>query len=325
MGFFSSLVEGFFDTVKAVGKAIVEVAAPAVSYVVENAQRLVKAVWQAVENEYRDPPKDELERLEQDLNEVNERIQRLRERHLSRKYLTDSEQREWEHLKAQRQHLTNDILALDKVCHAEEIATAADDYESLIITDHESHILQYHVGQSTQNKSCPRCGRPMMLQWQQSLQVAYRKDFFWGCSGFTFNQCRHAEPMSTSDFNIFLNTKRSEFELTPEELAEFTFQKSPTRVAEAMRDIKSKLAQRKQGVNEYRCPFHMEKLILREKRKFNGLADQFFLGCPRWQYDNNGCNYIVKLKSAAQLSAVLNASGENGVVAVLEGGVIKKK
>lgn len=318
MGFFSSLVGGFFDAVKAVGKAIIEVAAPAVSYVVENAQRLVKAIWHAVEEEFRDPPKDERERLEQKLAEVNEQVLRLRQTYFSRGRMTESEQREWKYLEEQRRLLTEEIASLDKVCHAEEIAASGDDYESLVITDHESHILQYHVGQSTHNKPCPSCGRPMVLQWQQAIKVAHRKDFFWGCSGFTFGTCRHTEPMSTSDFNIFLNTKRSEFELTPEELAEFTFHKNPTRIVEAMRDIKSKLAQRKQGVNEYRCPFHMEKLVLREKRNFNGLADQFFLGCPRWQPDNNGCNYIVKLKSAAQLSAVLNSSGENGVVAVLD-------
>ena len=320
MGFLSSLVSGFFDTVKAVGKAIIEVTAPAVSYVVENAQRLVKAVWQAVEEEYRDPPKDERERLEQDLNEVNAQIQELRERHQSRGRLTETERRNFEHLKEMRQLLTEDIRALDKVCHAEEIAESINDYESLVITDHESHILQYHVGQSTHNKPCPRCGRPMVLQWQQAIKVAHRKDFFWGCSGFTFNQCRHTEPMSDSDFNLFLNTNRSEFELTPQELADFTFYKNPARVTEAMRDIKSKLAKRKKGVNEYRCPFHMEKLILHEKKNYNGLEDQFFLGCPRWQPNNSGCNYIVKLKSAAQLSAVMHASGEGGVVAVLEGG-----
>ena len=44
--------------------------------------------------------------------------------------------------------------------------------------------------------------------------------------------------------------------------------------------------------------------------------DEYFLGCPRWLHDNSGCNFLIKLKSAAQISSVLNSEVQKGVLQV---------
>ena len=60
--------------------------------------------------------------------------------------------------------------------------------------------------------------------------------------------------------------------------------------------------------------------MLREKRDgAAGLLDQFLLGCPRWLPQKQGCNFLVKLKSPAQLSAYLESSKEGGLLAVVGG------
>jgi hypothetical protein len=50
---------------------------------------------------------------------------------------------------------------------------------------------------------------------------------------------------------------------------------------------------------------HNEPLVLKEKKVSTGLLDNYFLSCPRWLPKSLGCNYIVKLKSPAQLASVL--------------------
>jgi len=71
------------------------------------------------------------------------------------------------------------------------------------------------------------------------------------------------------------------------------------------------------GIATYRCPIHGESLRLQRKNLRNDqILDEYFLGCPRWLPDNMGCNFLVKLKSAAQISSVLDMEQRVGVLDV---------
>src|SRR5690606_9735747 len=131
-------------------------------------------------------------------------------------------------------------------------------------------------------------------------------DFFWACVGYydSRRRCLHSEPLTASDFRLFVNVRRQGFKLAPIELSELVLDQRPGRGRTAMRDLIERLQSTRQGIDGYRCPIHKERLVPREKRLPEGLLDQFFLACPRFDADGNGCNYLVKIKSPAQFSAV---------------------
>ena len=80
-------------------------------------------------------------------------------------------------------------------------------------------------------------------------------------------------------------------------------------------DAIAKLRRMRTGVTNYRCPVHKERLLPRRKHDAFALLDEFFLGCPRWTPDGEGCNFVVKLKSAAQLAGFLASAGESVIIA----------
>ena len=67
-------------------------------------------------------------------------------------------------------------------------------------------------------------------------------------------------------------------------------------------------------IDDYVCPIHKEPLILREKHASGGILDAFFLGCPRWSRRGDGCTYVQKLKSPAQLASYLYKTEDKGLL-----------
>jgi len=318
MSWLSQLAGNIWGGLTSLGKTIVNATAPVVANVVDTLRRGVEAVHEALKKEFRPPPADERARIERDLEDVNERIMRLRKRYYQRGHLTDTDKRENEHLLHQRTELTKELDELDQAAAAEDLVKDEDEYQAVEIDTRLTHILQYHLGQFTFNKKCRECGRAMILQSKQNRPVASTDDFFWGCVGYydTRKQCKHSEPLSAGDLHLFVNTKRPEFELTPDELSKIVLDDHPGEIRTAMRDVIGRLRRSREGVEGYRCPIHKERLIPREKRSPEGLIDQFFLGCPRYDVEGHGCNYIVKIKSPAQFSAIFDATGEGGVMRV---------
>lgn len=322
MSFWSNLTSALFSGLKTAGRVVMNVAGPALGQITEAARKVFYGAMDGINKAFVSPPATERERIDRDLNDTNELLDRLRDRYRRDGKLTPTDQAQNRHLMERRQNLLDELEALDKVDLAEELVEAEGDIEAFEITEAQFHMLQYQVGQNSLNKVCAVCGRKMGLQWDNKLLVVQRRSqFFWGCSGFYVAapyQCTHTEQLCDADFKVLLNTRRSEFECTPAELAAVTFEKNPERVRNAIRSIRSKLQKKRQGVDGYRCPVHGERLKIREKRDpIGGLHDQFFLGCPRWLPNDQGCNYLVKLKSAAQISAFLEAGGETGVISVL--------
>lgn len=318
MSWLTNLAGDIWGGLTALGKTIVDAATPVAAKIVDTLRRGVLAVEEALKKEFRKPPATERERLERELENVNEQLVRFRKRRDARGELTESEKRQVDHLLRERAELAKEIDALDQATTAEDIVSEENKYRPVEIDTAQTHILQYHVGQFTHNKSCRVCGRAMILQSTLDTPVAGTGDFFWSCIGYydTRRQCKHSESLNAADLNLFVNVKRPEFELSPEELSKLVLEERTKQVRTAMRDVISKARRDRTGVEGYRCPIHKERLVPREKRTPDGFLDQFFLGCPRYDADGNGCHYVVKIKSPAQFGAVFDATGEGSLIQV---------
>jgi len=318
MGFFSEL----FSAVVTVGRAIAGAIAPVVRGIVEGAKNLINEVATLYSTTVRDEPATQRERNERELQQVNEEVMGLRKRHQQNDGLTQQEKRRWDELKHRRDELNAAIASIDQEATAQDIVTEEKHYKAVAITNDTAHILQYHVGQSAYNKTCT-CGRVMVLQWNRQTATAGLRDFFWGCSGW-YEQtngrpaCRGRSPLTHDDLNLFANLNRPEFEIDSATLTrEVVNPTKARRIRQALDSVRGSQQSKRMGIATYRCPIHGESLRLRRKNQSSDqILDEYFLGCPRWLPDNQGCNFLVKLKSAAQISSVLNTEQRVGVLNV---------
>lgn len=317
------IAKGAFKGTIKVGRAVAEAAAPVIKVMMDGAHKLVDEVAKRAGKAFRQAPKTVRESLERDLQDVNERIAALRKKYQSGASLSQRDRDLLKHLKQRRWEINEQITGLDQVDHAQEMVEGEADYKPVVITDDNAHILQYHVGQNTYNKACPKCERAMVLQWDRKTKIPGLKDFFWGCSGWYFERdgkrvCDRTSPLSQDDLNLFANLNRSEFELKSTDLTRVTLDPNRAqRIRGALDSVHDEHRKRKLGIATYRCPLHGESLVLRRKKDTGAdLLDEYFLGCPRWLHDNSGCNFLIKLKSAAQISSVLDSEVQKGVLQV---------
>lgn len=318
MGFFSEL----FSAVVTIGRAIAGAIAPVVREIVNGAKYLVNEVAALISEGMRDEPTTQRERIERELQQANDELIRLQMRYRSQGDLSPAEKRRWEELSHRRSELNDAIASIDQVATAQDIVTEEKHYQTIVITNDTAHILQYHVGQSAYNKTCT-CGRVMVLQWNRQTATAGVRDFFWGCSGW-YEQtggrpaCRRSAPLTHDDLNLFANLNRPEFEIDSTTLTrEVVNPTKARRIRQALDSVRGTQQSKRMGIATYRCPIHGESLRLQRKNLRNDqILDEYFLGCPRWLPDNMGCNFLVKLKSAAQISSVLDMEQRVGVLDV---------
>ncbi len=329
MGFFSGFISSLARTavalwpdLKKVGGSILEGAARGASVIIKTAKDFVDGFVSGFGDGMRDKPQTAREHAERELQEVNAEVVTLRKLYTERGSLNAQQKNRWAELKERRDELNKELSAIDQVTSAEEVVKHEQDFKPVIITDTNSQILQYHVGQSTQNKMC-QCGRAMVLQWDRRATTAGLNDFFWGCAGYYVElngqrACKHTQRLTSSDLNLFTNLGRPEFEIDSATLTRETI--NPTkarRIRQALDSIQGAHKSKKMGIATYRCPVHGESLRLQRKNQTTDqLLDQYFLGCPRWLPNNAGCNFLVKLKSAAQISSVLDTEQQQGVLTV---------
>jgi hypothetical protein len=161
------------------------------------------------------------------------------------------------------------------------------------------------------------------LQWDRRKETAGLQDFFWGCSGYYIEfrgkrACTYTERLTVADLNLFTNLSRPEFAIDSATLTRETI--NPTkarRIRQALDSIRGQHNSKSLGIATYRCPIHGESLRLKRKNhSSNHLFDEYFLGCPRWLPDNAGCNFLIKLKSAAQISSVMDKAQGMGVLGI---------
>ena len=326
----TSLINGLRDfgktiwpDLKRVGGTVLGELSRGVGEIVKNAKIFVNTIFSEYQKNRRELPITTREETERKLQEVNAEIAFLQKRH--REHNGNSSSQDWQRfneLKAKRAELNKELDAIDQITSANDIVEKEKDFKPISIDNINAHILQYHVGQNACNKIC-QCGRPMVLQWDRKKITAGVQDFFWGCSGYYVElQGKHAciltERLSLNDLDLFANLNKPEFEISSSTLTSEAI--NPTKakkIRQALDHIRGKHRSQSLGIAVYRCPIHGESLQLKRKMQANeDILDEYFLGCPRWLPQNAGCNFLMKLKSAAQISSVLDKEEGIGILGI---------
>lgn len=256
------------------------------------------------------------------LREVNEEIMQLRNRRMSRGELSAADQRRWNALKEQRDELLTELNRSKEVKAAEIIFDAEKDIEKVDVGVDTTHLLQYNAFADLLGKQCPKCSRPMKLQWKRDLTVVTPANFYWGCTGWYFPKpgqtqaklCTHTEPLKREDFGLMTDTSAPEFSMTADEFGIILSDPGTGEVIdERLNDLKSDLTKRGKGVEVATCPVHGENMVLKRKKESAGLLDSYFLACPHWG-GGGGCTFMEKLKSGSQLAALLKSETGRGIL-----------
>lgn len=317
MGFWASLLGGIATAAAAVFQVVVRVASDIVQGAAEMLDRFAKgdnvdaAMARAARD--RDVAQDKL-------IEVNNELLALLDKN-ARTNLSTAERRRADHLQQERSELRKSISGVEELVAAQEIVEEPDAFEKFTVRNDRAHLIQGQVGVSAFGKKCPRCGRDMILQWPRGLNSIKTEHFFWGCSGWYQlgaagqRACQKTLQLSSRDLQIFARTDAPEAKMSNSALSELVLMPEASQViSERLDDSMADLRRAHKGIDAYRCPTHGEPLVLRKKKQAGPLLDQYFLGCPRWRPNNQGCGYIVKLKSPMQLSTLLKKQTGAGLL-----------
>ena len=319
-------VRSAFQTVIQVGSAVTNATQVVTSNFIKGAKWVADRTFEMVQAGLAEPPKTVREYQERELQEINRKISHLRERCLNNQGLTETEDAEWQYLRQRRKEIIDQLRDTDQAVTSEEVVKKESDFQDVSISHDNVHILQFFTGHSTYNKVC-LCGRSMTLQWKSNVQNLSIRDFFWSCSGWYQHKpdgsrlCDNCVNLSADDLRLFAYTKRPEFQVTSQELNQEVLLNShrAQRIRDALDSIRSDHRARGIGIATYRCPIHGESLVMRRKRAArNNILDEYFLGCPRWLPNNVGCNFIMKLKSAAQISSVVDTEYGQDIFKVMQ-------
>lgn len=321
-----NFVRSAFQTVIQVGAAVTHATQVVTNNFINGAKWVVDRTFEMVQAGLAEPPKTVREYQERELQEINKKIAHLRNRCLNNQGLTEAENAEWQYLKQRRKEVTDQLRDTDQVVTSEEVVNKENGFQDVSISHDNVHILQFFTGHSTYNKVC-LCGRPMTLQWKSNVQNLSIRDFFWACSGWYQHKpdggrlCDKCINLSADDLRLFTNIQRPEFQVTTQELNQEVLLNSnrTQRIRDALDSILTDHRERGIGIATYRCPIHGESLVMRRKRAANNnVLDDYFLGCPRWLPQNVGCNFMMKLKSVAQISSVVNTEYEKDIFRVMQ-------
>ncbi len=244
---------------------------------------------------------------EQEIRDINSEIGEYESKRFRDGRLNEYDDRELAELYSRRNNGALQLAQTNEIIMANDVSKGVGAYDNVSVSDANTHILQFHVGQSVFGKSCRLCGMPMVLQWKQRLATVQMSDFFWGCTGFFGRTCRNTERFARSDMTLFTNTDREEFAITATQLTSIASLPQSRQLIRRRMDGIVDVANR-----SYYCPVHHEPMVLRTKKNPESIRDMYFYGCPRWRPAGPGCNQIVKLKSAAQLSAALETTSGRG-------------
>lgn len=249
--------------------------------------------------------KERSKRLTLEIKEINEGILELEQKQQRDGFLKEDDRHALHNLNEGRDNIRKLILNDRELIVAENIYLGKGEYGSINITSTNSHILQFHVGQTVFGKKCHKCSKPMILQFRRGQYSIGMNDFFWSCVGW-YEDHNHnvTESFKATDMDLFTRVDRPEFEVTAPVLGSLIQMPGPAK------SVSKRLSEAKNTATDvYFCPIHQEGMILREKRIPEGLLDQYFFSCPR-----NECEQLVKIKSPAQLASALEAFYGRGIL-----------
>lgn len=300
MGLFTDLLGAAAAAVKTVIDIAADVASTAV--------RVVRTEYAKLKEKYRkvDVEERKKERFEQ-LKDVNDEIIDLERKHRLDGRLSENDQERLEGLSRRRRELRGRIEAAKEFEVAGDIADHSDLYAEKLVNPDSPNELTRLGGQVVMGKQCEKCQRPMAIRWPTNIRDPAITDLFWGCTGFFFkNQndhraCKHSESFSEQDMRLFGRIERPGMELPAERLTKIVLTPATSK------HVKGRLRDAIEEVTEdYLCPVHHEKMVLKTKAKAADLLDLYYLRCAR-------CDQMVKIKSATQLDAVLESFSGTGL------------
>lgn len=243
-----------------------------------------------------------------DIKETNREIEELRKKAQQDKILREQDQERMAQLERRVDELYHNY---EQYKHNQVLQLAQNNpqnYEDFTITPDKLHLIQYHVGETVVGKKCFICQRPMVLQFKRDKVIITMDDLFWACTGWYYDECQTTQNFSVMDMTLFSQNDKEEFYITNQELVTIFGNKS-------IQEHTTARMKRHRGerVDDYVCPIHKEPLVLRQKKVSGGALDDFFLGCSRWK-PQDGCTYVLKLKSPAQLASFLYKTEQKGIL-----------
>jgi len=259
-------------------------------------------------------------RLKEELIEVNDRIMELRDWYYKNGGLSDGQKDEWNSLRKRRKDILDRIDAYREYVTASKIVREEEFVRKFDIDKNSAHILEFNAFANILGKTCSKCGRAMKIQWRNGLGRVGPSDMFWGCTGWYVvgqggRSCSHKEPVTRGDLKLMACADVPEYSVSYDDFSDIFSDPTVERIVdERVSDLVSDLSSRKEGVYLAYCPVHGEGMRLRRKRESNGLLDTYFLSCRCWKPDGQGCQFVEKLRSPAQLSALLRSETGRGAL-----------
>ena len=297
MGFWSSLFKGVCVAVGTIVGAVVTLA----GVVVDAIQDELRRRRQGTQSK---------EKLQSDIQNLNDEILEYERKRARDGWLNENNLYEYNNLLEKRNSIKEEYYDAQEVAVAKKVAQDSGSYDFVNVIENNSQIILFHAGQTSVGKICPHCGRQMKIQFRRGISNPSLPDFFWGCTGYySYPTCKHTELFIPTDLNLFTKVDRPEFDITNEQLSNITLLPgSKNNIIKRMNGAKN------QAIDNYICPVHGETLVVKEKHDADGLLDQYFLSCPRWQPARQGCEYVEKIKSPAQLASVLESFYGRGIL-----------
>ena len=303
MGLFAKLLGAAAAAVRTVIDVTADVASTAI--------RVVRVEYAKLKEQYRnvDVGQRKKERFEQ-LKGVNDEIIELERKQRRDGRLNEQDHDVLGHLSAKRRELRGRIDAAKEFEVAGDIADHGDTYAVKLVDPDNPNELTRLGGQVVMGKQCVKCQRPMAIRWPTNIRDPVITDLFWGCTDFFFKgkndrqSCKYLERFSQQDMRLFGQTERPGMELPAERLNKIVLTPATSEhVKGRLRDAINEVTE------DYLCPVHNERMILKTKAQAADLLDLYYLRCAR-------CDQMVKIKSATQLDAVLESFSGQGLFSV---------
>lgn len=277
----------------AVGKAFLNIAVHSLNSIKNELENLTKKfVLDPITRKQREKAREKAESRQ---SEIDEEMVAIYEQ-AQRDGWTDSLTERFHELEQESQNIAREYGI------REPGAINPDDYEAVKIDITKMHILEWHIGQST-DKICPKCKMPMILRTQTATRLDSLPVFFWGCTGFFLpKQCRYTLPVTNSDMGAFIRKDNEAFAMKRDEIIDFVSDEQHKKIiGQDLNDLKLK------SFSAYRCPVHGKAMVLKRKRHPVGPLDVWYLKCPSLIISSNGwteCSQMIKIKSVAQVLAI---------------------
>ena len=285
-------------------RTVIDVAADVAS----TAIRVVRVEYEKLKEQYRDIDvgKRKATRFDQ-LKSVNDEIIELERKRGQDGRLREHDKHHLAELLARRRKLRGKVDAAKEFEVAGDIANRGDAYGVRLVDPNNANELTRLGGQVVMGKQCVKCQCPMAIRWPTNIRDPVISDLFWGCTGFFFKDqndlpsCKHAENFAEQGMRLFGQTARPGMELRAERLNKIVLTSATSQHVEGrLRDAINEVTE------DYLCPVHHERMILKTKAQASDLLDLYYLRCSR-------CDQMVKIKSATQLDAVLESFSGQGL------------